>query len=65
MIAHRLSTIRHADRILVLDDGTIVAEGPHDELMARGGRYARLAGFTDVETLPIEHPMFRFYRSVG
>lgn len=29
------------------------------------GRYARLAGFADVETLPIEHPMFRFYRPVG
>jgi ATP-binding cassette subfamily B protein/subfamily B ATP-binding cassette protein MsbA len=42
VIAHRLSTIRHADRILVLDDGAIVEQGPHDELMLRGGAYREM-----------------------
>ncbi len=42
VIAHRLSTVRHADEILVLDDGCIVESGNHDELLARGETYARL-----------------------
>lgn len=42
VIAHRLSTARRCDRILVLDDGAIVEQGPHDELMARRGAYYEL-----------------------
>eukprot|EP00566_Odontella_aurita_P007131 CAMPEP_0113528560 /NCGR_PEP_ID=MMETSP0015_2-20120614/1912_1 /TAXON_ID=2838 /ORGANISM="Odontella" /LENGTH=734 /DNA_ID=CAMNT_0000427105 /DNA_START=209 /DNA_END=2413 /DNA_ORIENTATION=+ /assembly_acc=CAM_ASM_000160 len=42
MIAHRLSTARHADEIIVLDGGTIAERGTHDELIERGGRYAKM-----------------------
>ena len=43
VIAHRLATVQRADRILVLDQGRIVEEGNHADLVARGGLYARLA----------------------
>ena len=42
VIAHRLSTIRDADLILVMEDGAIVEQGTHDELLAAGGAYAKL-----------------------
>ena len=49
IVAHRLATVKKADRIVVLDQGRIVAQGPHDALVSEDGLYARLARlqFTD------------------
>jgi ATP-binding cassette subfamily B multidrug efflux pump len=42
LVSHRVSTVRHADLIVVLDNGRIVEQGTHDQLVARGGPYAEL-----------------------
>jgi ABC-type multidrug transport system ATPase subunit len=42
MIAHRTSALASADRVVVLDGGRLVEDGTHDELIARGGVYARI-----------------------
>ena len=52
VIAHRLSTIKHADRIYVMEEGRIVEEGTHDELLTLNGRYAKLVQIQDVRTEP-------------
>jgi len=41
-ISHRFSTVRMAERIIVLENGSIIEEGSHDRLMARGGIYASM-----------------------
>jgi ATP-binding cassette, subfamily B, multidrug efflux pump len=59
-IAHRLSTIARMDRLVILDQGRIVEEGTHAQLLARGGTYARLwhrqsGGFTEVDAaIPLD-----------
>ena len=53
VIAHRLSTIKDADLILVINDGDIVEQGNHEELLAKGGFYANLynSQFADKEAV--------------
>lgn len=46
MVAHRLRTVERADHVVFLDDGRVVEEGGHDELVRLGGRYA---GFLDLQ----------------
>lgn len=71
VIAHRLGTIRHADRILVMHDGRIVEQGTHNELLERGGRYARLyrfqlaSGGVVEDSLTADENVGRNWRSTG
>ena len=54
-IAHRLSTVRDADQIVVLDQGRVVEVGAHEDLLARGGRYASLV-FRDADAPALVEP---------
>ncbi|WP_457646809.1 ABC transporter transmembrane domain-containing protein [Profundibacter sp.] len=54
IVAHRLATVKKADRILVFENGQIVAEGSHKDLVAEGGLYARLAKLQFTDGIAVE-----------
>lgn len=54
IVAHRLATVKKADRIIVMDEGRVVSTGPHDQLVAEDGLYARLARLQFTEGLAAE-----------
>jgi subfamily B ATP-binding cassette protein MsbA len=49
IIAHRLSTVRHADEIIVLDEGKIAERGNHEELLAKNGIYSKLVSMQEMK----------------
>ncbi|WBU60485.1 ABC transporter transmembrane domain-containing protein [Paracoccus albus] len=54
VVAHRLATVKQADRIVVFDRGQIVATGKHEELIAEGGLYSRLARLQFTDGVPVQ-----------
>ena len=54
MIAHRLSTLRKADRILVVENGEIIENGSHEELLAKKGKYYKLVNIQSMKKDRIE-----------